>query len=210
MNLLPVTDSDETRYALLERLRRVLLSFGYAGLIVVVDRVDEPTLVSGDAERMKAVIWPMLNNKFLQQDGLGIKLLLPVELRHALFKESSAFFQEARLDKQCMVERLGWSGPMLYDLCEARLLACTVTGAPPVRLLDLFAEDVTRQDLIECLERMHQPRDAFKMLYRCMTEHCANVAGSSPEWKIPRSTLMSVVKQEVDRLQQLYRGIRPA
>ena len=208
---LPLDDSDDTRYALLAKFRRVTSALGFSGVIVVVDRVDEPTLVSGDADRMRAIIWPMLNNKFLQQDGLGFKLLLPVDLRHALFKESAAFFQEARLDKQNLVERLSWTGAMLYDLCDARLTTCRAPGeAEPITLLDLFAEDVTRQDLVDALDQMHQPRDAFKFLYHCLTEHCSNVTAEQGEWRIPRLVLEQVRKREVDRLQQLYRGIRPA
>lgn len=209
-DVLPVDASDDTRYALLDRLRRVAAALGFPGIIVVVDRVDEPTLVSGDPDRMRAIIWPMLNNKFLQQEGLGFKLLLPVDLRYALFKESAAFFQEARLDKQNLVERLSWTGAMLYDLCDARLRACRPDNADPMTLLDLFAEDVSRQDLVDALDQMHQPRDAFKFLYHCLTEHCSNVTAEQNEWRIPRLVLEQVRKREVDRLQQLYRGIRPA
>jgi hypothetical protein len=57
---------------------------------------------------------------------------------------------------------------------------------------------------------MHQPRDAFKFLYRCMAEHCSNVTAEQAQWKIPRLVLETVRKQESDRVQQLYRGIRPA
>ncbi len=208
--VLPATDSDETRYAMLERLRRALRPFGYAGIIIVIDRVDEPTLVSGDPDRMQAVIWPMLNNKFLQQGGIGVKMLLPMELRHALFRESAAFFQEARLDKQNLVERLSWTGAMLYDLCNARLAACLAAGAPKISLLDLFSEDVTRQDLVDALDQMHQPRDAFKMLYQVLNEHCSNVTEDQAMWRIPRSTLESVRKEQAERVRQLYRGVRPA
>jgi len=206
---LPLSDSDESRYLMLERLRRVLNAFGYAGMIVVLDRVDEPTLVSGDPDRMKAVVWPLLNNKFLQQEGLGLKMLLPMELRHAVFRESSSFFQEARLDKQSLIEHLTWTGAMLYDLCESRMAACTAEGAPRSKLIDLFAEDVARQDVVDALDRLHQPRDAFKLMYRCIGEHCASVTRGQEEWKIPRHVLASVVKQEAERVQQMFRGIRP-
>lgn len=207
---LPTNDSDDTRYALLAKFRQAIAGFGYHSIIVVIDRVDEPTLINGDASRMRAVVWPMFNNKFLQQDGLGIKMLLPIELRHALFKESSSFFQEARLDKQNLVERLTWSGPTLYDLCEARLAACLAEGAQPIALLDLFAEDVTRQDLVDALEQMHQPRDAFKFLYACLNEHCSNVTSQEQSFRVPRLVLESVRRQQAERVQQLYRGIGPA
>ena len=208
--VLPVTEGEDTRYAMLARLRRVLAGLGHAGMIVIVDRVDEPRLVAGDAERMRLLIWPMLSNKFLQQEGVGFKLLLPIELRHALFKESSAFFQEARLDKQNLIERLSWTGATLYDLCAARINACRDPEAPPISLADLFAEDVTRQDLIDALEQMHQPRDAFKFLYRCFSEHCAGVPAESGQFRVPRLMMETVRRQEAERVQQLHRGIRPA
>lgn len=210
---LPIGESDsadEARFAMVDRLLRSIRHFGYSGVVVIVDRVDEPTLVSGDAERMKAVVWPMLNNKFLQAPGLGVKMLLPIELRHALFKESAAFFQEARLDKQSMVERLTWTGAMLYDLCDARLKACRAPGAPPISLMDLFEQDVQTKDVVDALDQMHQPRDAFKFLYACLNEHCSNVTAEQGQFKVPRLVLETVRKQQSDRVQQLYRGIRPA
>ncbi|MBY0262733.1 MAG: hypothetical protein K2Q20_10340, partial [Phycisphaerales bacterium] len=156
--VLPMSNADDVRYAMLERLRRVLARLGYAGVMLVIDRVDEPTLVAGDPERMKSVVWPLLDNKFLQQPGLGVKMLLPMELRHALFRESSQFFEKARLDKQSMIERLGWTGSMLYDLCTARLRACRRPGAgggDAISLIDLFDQDVTKSDLIDALDQMH-------------------------------------------------------
>lgn len=207
---LPMTNSDDVRYAMLERLRRVLSAIGYASVVVVLDRVDEPTLVSGDPDRMKAVVWPMLNNKFLQQPFMSLKMLLPMELRHALFRESAAFFQEARLDKQNLVEKLSWTGSMLYDMCTTRLQACRGERAESVTLLDLFAEDVTKADLIDALDQMHQPRDAFKLLYQCMIDHCASVTSDQAQWRIPRLILETVKKAQVERVKQLYRGIRPA
>ncbi len=209
-SVLPMSSSDETRYAMLERLLNVLRPFGYSSVMVVIDRVDEPTQIAGDPDRMRAVVWPMLTSKFLQLPDVAVKMLLPMELRHALFRESAAFFQEARLDKQNLIERLSWTGATLYDLCNARLQTCRPDGAGALGLLDLFAEDVTRQDLIDALDQMHQPRDAFKMLYQCMTEHCASVPSDQASWRIPRVILDIVRKQQVERVKQLHRGVRPA
>ncbi len=207
---LPVSGSEETRYALLARLQRVAGELGFETILVLMDRVDEPTLIRGDPERMRSFVWPMLSHKFLQQGGMAVKLLLPIELRHALFKESSTFFQEARLDKQNLVERLSWTGAMLYDLCNARLSACRPVHAEPISLIDLFDENVSRGDLVDALDHMQQPRDAFKFLYRCLTEHCASVTAEEGSWRIPKHTLEVVRKSEADRVMGLQRGIRPA
>ena len=213
---LPLSGQDDERYALVNALLRVLGSMGFTGAVVLVDRMDEPTLISGDPQRMRPVVWPLLNNKFLQMPRIGVKALLPLELRHELFRESSAFFQEARLDKQSLVERLTWTGSMLYDLCTARLNACRVDTENPVALVDLFASDVSRQDIVDSLDQMHQPRDAFKLMYQCISEHCQNTTRDQASddadagFRIPRLILETVRKQQAERVQMFYRGIRPA
>ncbi len=207
---LPVPGDTDARYQLMNRLLDVLEGFGYSGLIVLVDRVDEPTAISGDPERMRQIIWPMLNNKFLQQDRVGVKLLLPIELRHLLVREGADFFQQARLDKQHLVERLTWSGHLLYDMCCQRIRACQNPGAEPISLVNLFAEDVSRQDLIDALEQMHQPRDAFKFIYRVFQEHCGHVAEDEPSWRVPRLTLDFVRREQSQRVQEFYRGLSPS
>lgn len=203
-------EPDTIRLAMLERFRRVMRSFGYTALIVVIDRVDEPPIIAGDPERMRAVIWPLLTNRFLQMDGLGVKMLLPVDLRHSLFRESGAFFQEARLDKQSLVESLSWTGAMLFDLCTNRLNACREPGAQPMTLGDLFDESVTREELLAALELMRQPRDTFKLLYQCISDHCASVTADRGVFRIPRAVLEAAKKQHVERIRQLSMGVRPA
>ncbi len=206
----PIDDLDDPRYAMLERLRRAVRPFGFERLVVLIDRVDEPTLVSGDVQRMKAVVWPLFNNKFLQQSGIAFKMMLPIELRHELHRQSSDFFQEARLDKQNLIDRLSWSGAMLYDLCTARLRACMDEGAEPIALTALFDETVTRQDVVDALDQMRQPRDAFKMMYRVIQEHCSNTPEEESNWRIPKLVLDQVRRQQVERLEGLQRGLRPA
>jgi hypothetical protein len=208
---LPLTDDDDLRYAMFGRMLNVVRPFGYESILVLVDRVDEPTLINGEPERMRAFVWPMLNNKFLQQDRVGVKLLLPLELRHLLNRESAEFYREARLDKQNLIERLTWSGAVLYDLCTARLNACRTStdGAMALSLRDLFEESVTAQDLIDALDQMQQPRDAFKFIYQVIQEHCANVPEERPTWKISRPTLDAVRKQQVERVSGVLRGVRP-
>lgn len=207
---LPSSDGDEPRLAMLDRLRRVLRRFGFHAMLVVIDRVDEPSILGGDVERMKAVIWPLLSNRFLQHEGLAVKMLLPIELRHVLFRESGAFFQEARLDKQSLVESLGWTGPMLYDLCTNRLNACRRPGSQSITLADLFDDALAREELIAALELMRQPRDAFKLLYQCLADHCAAVTADQGAWKMSKATLDAVKKQHVERIRQLAMGVRPA
>ena len=210
-------DLGDSRYQLTRRLVAILRNFGYAGVVVLVDRVDEPTAISGDAQKMKALIWPMFDNKFLKQDRIGIKLLLPVELSYLLQKEGPGFFQEARLDKQNMIERLTWSGATLYDLCSSRLNACRrpdpdgdTDGNARITLTSLFEDNVTRDLLVDALDSMHQPRDAFKFLYAVVQEHCRLATDEAADYHIAKLTLESVRRDQSNRVQELYRGLTPA
>lgn len=206
----PHAEHDDRRYELTAKLLEVLAGFGYAGMMVVIDRVDEPTAIAGRADRMRAVIWPLLDNKFLQQDNVGVKLLLPLELRHLLHRESAEFFQEARLDKQCLVDRLAWSGATLYDLCSSRLRTCSEPGQEAIALTDLFDEDVSREMLVDALDQMQQPRDAFKFLYGVIQEHCRIVPEDEAHFRVARLTVDSVRRAQSQRVQELHRGLAPA
>ena len=200
----------DPRYRLTQRLLDALAPLGYAGMVVMVDRVDEPTAVQGRAERMKPIVWPMFDNKFLQQERVGLKLLLPLELRHELMRESPDFFQGARLDKQSLVDRLTWSGATLYDLCSRRLAACREAGAGPMTLTDLFEQDVSRELLVDALDQMQQPRDAFKLMYAVVQEHCRLSTEDEGKFRIARLTLESVRRAQSQRVQELQRGLGPA
>ncbi|XAL99410.1 hypothetical protein OT109_17740 [Phycisphaeraceae bacterium D3-23] len=204
-------DLSDTRYQLTRRFVSALKEMGFAGMVIFIDRMDEPTLVHGDIDRMKQITWPMFDNKFLKQDGVGLKLLLPLELRYELGRESATFFQEARLDKQNMVDRLTWSGATLYDLCSQRLQACADPDREPKpTLASLFEDSVTPTMLIDALDQMHQPRDAFKFLYAVIQEHCKLVPEDQGDYDIARLTLETVRRDQAQRVQELYRGRAPA
>ncbi|QDU71731.1 hypothetical protein [Mucisphaera calidilacus] len=201
--------ADDGRYRLTQRLIEVLGVLGYTGVMVIMDRVDEPTIISGNPTRMRPLIWPLFDNKFFQQPGVGIKLLLPIELRHLLYKESPEFFQSARLDKQSLIDRLSWSGATLYDLCSSRLRACRQSSNTEFYLTDLFAEDVTTPLLVDALDQMHQPRDAFKFVYNVIQEHCRIIPEDEENYQIARLTLDNVRQRQAQRVQDLYRGLSP-
>ena len=205
----PGVDTREARYELTQHLIGALEPLGYRAILVLVDRVDEPTLVMGKTERMQPVVWPLFDNKFLQQNRVGIKLLLPLELRHRLYREPPEFFQQARLDKQHFVDRLSWSGAVLYDLCSGRMRRCAGENGPK-SLKDLFEADVSREMIVDALDQMHQPRDAFKFLYHVIQEHCRTVPNDQEAFLIPRLTLESTRRQEAQRVQELAQGHAPA
>ncbi|MFZ1932523.1 MAG: hypothetical protein WCB27_26370 [Thermoguttaceae bacterium] len=188
---LPAFARTDDRYELLSKLQGVLRSMHFDGILVLVDRVDEPYLINGSTELMRALVWPMLDNKFLKHPGLGLKMLLPIELERLLDRESRDFHQRARLDKQNLIRSLGWTGQSLYDMANARIAACAAEGRAP-KLTDLF-DGVDAHRLIDSFALLRVPRHLFKFMYRLFTAHCNAYTDEQPVWKVSSATFESVL-----------------
>lgn len=205
---LPAHARSDDRYELLAKLQGVLAALGWSGMVVIVDRLDEPHLINGSAERMRQVIWPLLDNKFLKMPGLGLKLLLPEELYRFIEREDEQFNQRARLDKQNLVPALAWSGETLYDIASTRVQAASV-GNPPATLAQLFDDSVDQRRLIDGLRSLRVPRQLFKFLYRLLVAHCHAHTAEQPVYRIPLErfeTTLAVFRRDQDAFD---RGLAP-
>ncbi len=203
---IPDKDRSDDRYELLIKFQAVLKTLGYDSIIVLVDRVDEPHLVNGSAERMRDLLWPMFDNKFLKHPGIGFKLLLPAEVVYYLNREQKEFYERSRLDKQNLVMSLDWTGETLYDVANDRIRACSDSPdqAPSVR--DLFEETIDENELIALFARLRVPRHLFKFLYRLLVEHCNRYTDQHPQWSINRETLQSTLALYLRDLETFDRG----
>jgi hypothetical protein len=188
---LPALPRTDDRYALLAKLQGLLRSMHFDGILVLVDRVDEPYLVNGSSDLMRALVWPMLDNKFLKHPGLGLKMLLPIELERLLDRESRDFHERARLDKQNLIRSLSWTGQSLYDMANARIAACAAPSSSP-KIVELF-EGVDAHRLIDAFGTLRVPRHLFKFMYRLLTAHCNAHTEEQPSWKISASTFESTL-----------------
>ncbi|MCH8839997.1 MAG: hypothetical protein IH831_04845 [Planctomycetes bacterium] len=184
---LPNKRRTDDRYELLYKFQGLLEALGFSGIIVLVDRVDEPHLMNGSLENMRGLVWSMLDNKFLKQPGLGLKLLLPIELSEFVQQENRDFFQRARLDKQNMIPSLEWTGQSLYDLANARMAACSDDEHSP-QLSDLFDDNVSDTRLVDAFATLRVPRHLFKFLYRLLVVHCQAHISNQPSWKVDVGT----------------------
>ncbi|MGW8256696.1 MAG: hypothetical protein ACWGMZ_04345, partial [Thermoguttaceae bacterium] len=189
---MPDCQRTDDRYELLGKLQGVLETMRVSGIIVLVDRVDEPYLINGSTELMRALVWPILDNKLLKHPGLGIKLLLPIELERLVDRESHDFHQRARLDKQNMIRSLAWTGQSLYDMALARIRACNIEGRSPA-LTTLFDQSVDQHRLIDAFSSLRVPRHLFKFLFRLFTAHCNAHSEENPVWQISSGTFESAL-----------------
>jgi hypothetical protein len=199
----------EERYELLRKFLGVLKTLGYHGIIVLIDRVDEPQMIEGDPRKMRALVWPLLDNKFLRHPGLGVKLLLPIELAYYLEKEDKEFYDKARPDKLNMIKPLRWTGPSLYDLASDRLRVCSVDpesdGHAP-RLRQFIDETISDDYLKDALGSLRTPRQLFKFLHRLIEEHCHRHTEDNPRWTIDSDTFRTVFSAHMRDLEAFDRG----
>lgn len=201
----------EERYELLRKFQGVLNTLGYSGIIVLIDRVDEPQQIEGDPRKMRALIWPLLDHKFLRHPGIGVKLLLPIELAYYLEKEDKEFYDRARPDKLNMIKPLRWTGPSLYDLAGDRLRACSTDGkaTPGVdgpRLRQLVDEAINDDSLKDALGNLRTPRQLFKFLHRLIEEHCHRHTEDEPRWAVDADTFRTTYAAYMRELEAFDRG----
>jgi hypothetical protein len=199
----------EERFGLLRKLQAILQVLGFAGIVVLIDRVDEPQQVEGDPRRMRSLIWPLLDHKFLRHPGIGVKLLLPIELAYYLEKEDKEFYDRARPDKLNLIKPLRWTGASLYDLAGDRLGACRAepseNGQAP-RLRQLIEAAVSDDYLKDALGNLRTPRHLFKFLQRLFEEHCHRHTDDAPQWTIDYDTFRSIYGDYMRELEAFDRG----
>jgi hypothetical protein len=189
---LPRFDRTDDRYELLNKFQMLLQPLGFAGTIVLVDRVDEPHLTGGKPEWMRRFVWPLLDNKLLKHPGLGFKLMLPQELYRDIERESREFHERARLDKQNLIPSFAWTGEALYDLARSRMLACAAEGQNP-EPQSLFDDKLSYQRLLMVFQSLRVPRHLFRFLFRVLVEHCNKYTDSAPRYKIDSETFEAVL-----------------
>jgi hypothetical protein len=204
---MPSRDRSDDRYELLTKLQAVLRTLGFPGIMVLVDRVDEPHLINGSADRMRDFLWPMFDNKFLKHPGIGFKLLLPIEVSFHLAREDKEFYERSRFDKQNLIRSLEWTGQSLYDVANDRIRACAVSETAQPKFRDLFDDSITDAELIATLDRLRVPRHLFKFTHRLLVEHCNRFTEDQPSWKISRETLQSVFSLYQRDLEAFDRGM---
>jgi hypothetical protein len=202
----PSKESTDDRYELLLKFQGILQTLGFRGVMVLLDRVDEPHMINGSAELMKQLIWPLLDNKFLKHPGLGLKLMLPLELTRFVENEERDFFQRSRLDKQNVVSSFEWTGEALFDVTNARIEACAAHGETPT-LSHLFDDSVSEHRLIEAFRSLRTPRRLFKFLYQLVVEHCNNHTNQDPVWEIDSRTLDATLAAYLRHQEAYDRGL---
>ncbi len=185
-SLSPVDEA--SRYEMLNKLIGIARHAGYSRIVVVIDKVDEPTVIQGDYDQMSDFIKPLWNNKLLQTSGIQFKMLLPAQLYKTIRKAGADLLNIARLDKANMIHPLTWSGEQLYEILCERAAVCRENrdGELSYDIQGLFDPQLTKEQLISTLARTRIPRYAAKFMNRVLAESCLVTLSSDVKDSVPR------------------------
>jgi len=212
---LPDGGSVGSRLVLLQRFVSILRELGHDSFYVLMDRVDEATMLAGRAELMRPFVEPLLEHRLLQFDGLALKLFLPIELSRLYLGASPEQLKSMRLDKANTIPELRWTGQELAQVASQRLAAVRSAdvdaAAPGARLADHFADDITEEELRGTLAELGTPRLAFGFLGAVLAEHARDLAdglpADAPEWRVPRRRFDILRANWLDRARGLRRAL---
>ncbi len=203
---MPTNSRSDTRYELLNKFQSIIRKLGFTQMMIFVDRVDEPHLIEGVPERMKDLLWPMFDNKFLKHPGIGFKMLLPAEVYPLLQRQEKQFYERSRLDKQNLISSLNWTGEGLYDVTNDRIRVCSRNPEKAESVMDLFEPEMTKAELIGMFAHLRVPRHLFKFLYRLLVAHCSKYTDEQPNYKISRGTFQTTLAVFEKELAEFDRG----
>ena len=201
--LLPQGSREDDRYEMLKRFITLLDAFGYRGVYVLMDRIDEPSLLSANAEGMRRFVEKLLDIKLLQYSHLGIKLFLPIELDGIYRNATPEQLKRMRLDKSNLIAELKWTGQELFEIANTRMQACQEGNKYPKHLRDCFEEDFDFDHIRQTLTALGTPRYAFGFLASLITDYVRDLpndlAADDPRWRITRAHFDIIRAQWMDQ-----------
>jgi len=202
-------DDDDVRRLFLTKFIDCVLALGYRQIVVVMDKVDEPSLINGDREKMEAFVWPLWNNRILQlHPNLSFKMLLPRQLYESVRKATSEKANIARFDKQKIIYPFRWGDKQLFDVMSDRLRICRADPSEPYPLDQLFDVSIQRSEVLGILDKLRQPRFVLNYLYRLIAETCAHsdATGQGPI-RIPHEVFYKVTAAIGEDIRQYYQTL---
>ena len=199
----------EERYELLRKFQGVLHTLGYAGIIVLIDRVDEPQQVEGDpaqdarldlaAARSQVPPASRHRREAPAPDRAG---LLPREGRQGVLRPRPA--RQAQHDQAAALDRPVALRPGLRP--PPRLPPRAVEQRRRPRLRKFIDDAISDDYLKESLANLRTPRHLFKFLHRLIEEHCHRHTEDAPRWTIDYDTFRTTYGAYMRDLEAFDRG----
>lgn len=140
----------------------LVLRLGFSSVYVLVDNVDEVEIVSNQPELIAKLVRPLVTSvRFLESEGLGIKIFLPSEARDKLVPG-------VRTDR-LHVYRIEWNEARLTAFLRARVRAFSDDR---YESLEHVFEDYAALEPRLLRASARTPRNMLRALDEIVREHC--------------------------------------
>lgn len=202
-------DTPQAGRAVLVKLVALVRIFGFSGVCIFVDKVDENEVTTNSAESSSRLVYPILSHiQLLEVDGFSWQFFLWNKIKG--FFEGNEF--NVRLDKIAHAT-IAWDGSTFRAMLEARM---RYFSGKRVGFADLFdgTTDVDAAFELVAAMSMGSPRELIKIMDTLVREHdlknsgddhvCLSIESvNSGLDKYAKDTISSVFNERT--LDQIYR-----
>jgi hypothetical protein len=169
-----VGDAPNTSRAILAKLVEFVQAFGYSGICILVDKVDETPTTANSADATAKLVYPLLSHiQLLEVPGFSWIFFLWSNVK-TLFESK----YRVRLDKIAHAN-ITWNSDSLRELIESRL---KFFSEGRLSFSDLFSNDVDVNGAFSRLTdiSINSPRELIKLMDTVVREHDAR-GGDAPQ-----------------------------
>jgi len=190
-------NNSEYARALLSRLVEISRIFGFDGIAVLIDKVDETTETNNSADSSAKLIYPLMSTtQLLEVEGLGWLVYLWDKVKE-LYGPNE---QGVRIDKIANAT-IQWPQQFLCEMVDKRL--AFYSHQAMTSFSQLCSSELSAQaTLIEMIQlSMNSPRELIRIIDITIREHDEIGAGGL---LVPGSVESALDKYVVERLPELY------
>lgn len=194
--------NDQYAKALLERLVSTAKIFGFSGILILLDKVDETPLTGNSFQATAAVGYPLLSTTgMLEIDDLGWLFFLWDKVKEPYESGQLAI----RLDKIANVP-IRWEHQQLVDMVASRMKHFS-SATDTVEFSDLCDGDVDAAKILDTVINlsMRSPREVVRILDTILREHDELTASESTVRKLSNNSIEAGLNKYVkDRLPAVF------
>jgi len=158
---------------IMTRLVQLVQMFGFTGVVVLIDKLDETSATSNSAEATAKLIFPLLSHvQLLEVEGFAWMTFVWGSVRDQFNNK-----YKIRLDKIANAH-IKWEESALIEMLESRI---DFYSDKSKKLSDIFSKDVDYNKTISEIVRLasKSPREVIRLMDVIIREHDARDMGSS-------------------------------
>jgi hypothetical protein len=193
-----VSDAPNAPLSILLKMVEFVRAFGFSGVTVLIDKLDETPATSNSSEGTARLIYPLLSHvQLLEVDGFGWILFIWNKVRDLLDSDK----YKIRLDKLAHAN-ITWNPDTLHEMLESRV---KFYSSGKLHFKDIFDPSVDVDSAFRSLTSiaMNSPRELIKLIDTVIREH--DVRGDdAPDLIDERSLEIGQDKYVIETIENVY------